>query len=165
MTDEMFYGAQQILDYCHLCENVYEYAKHLYKMVQAKYIPWAKDICKALKESNYQQVLDELKGYKDKSLGQGIVNLYGYISNNIQNIDYVTYEQKGYFIGSGAVESGNKIILQQRLKQAGMRWNEAPAQSLLTLRTKVESGLWKEDVEKVVFKHFANKSLKSTTEP
>jgi len=165
MTDEVFYGAQQILDYCHLCENVYEYAKHLHKMVQAKYMPWAKDICKALKESRYKQVLNELKGYEDKNFGQDTVNLYGYISNNIRNIDYATYEQKGYFIGSGAIESGNKIVLQQRLKQAGMRWNEATAQTLLTLRAKVESGLWKEDVEKLVFKHFANESLKPTTKP
>jgi hypothetical protein len=71
----------------------------------------------------------------------------GYITNNIKNIDYAAYEQKGYFIGSGAIESGNKIVLQQRLKQAGMRWNVETAQNLLTLKAKAESGLWHTDVE------------------
>jgi hypothetical protein len=57
------------------------------------------------------------------------------------------YEQKGYFIGSGAIESGNKIVLQQRLKQAGMRWNVETAQNILKLKAKTESGLWHTDVE------------------
>jgi len=60
---------------------------------------------------------------------------------------YAAYEQKGYFIGSGAIESGNKIILQDRLKRAGMRWNTQTAQAMLTLKTKSESGLWYHDVE------------------
>jgi hypothetical protein len=55
--------------------------------------------------------------------------------------------QKGYFIGSGTVESGNKTVLRQRLKQAGMRWNVDTAQNLLTLKAKAESGLWHSDVE------------------
>jgi hypothetical protein len=80
------------------------------------------------------------------------VNLYDYIENNIDNIDYAKYLKKGYFIGSGAVESGNKIVLQRRLKQAGMRWNAKTAQSLLTLISKEESGLWNLEVISAVLK-------------
>ena len=70
----------------------------------------------------------------------------------MNNIDYVTYESKGYFIGSGAIESGNKTILQDRLKRAGMRWSIATAQAMLTLKTKAESGLWFVDVEMPIAK-------------
>jgi hypothetical protein len=42
-------------------------------------------------------------------------------------------------------------VLQQRLKQAGMRWNVSTAQNLLTLKAKAESGLWHTDVELFVF--------------
>jgi len=61
-----------------------------------------------------------------------------------------SYEHKGYFIGSGAMESGNKVVMQQRLKQAGMRWNVETAQNLLTLKSKAESGFWNRDVENYI---------------
>ena len=75
------------------------------------------------------------------------VNLFGYLTNNIKHIDYAEYERKGYFIGSGAIESGNKLILQDRLKRSGMRWNTSTAQAMLTLKTKAESDIWFRDVE------------------
>jgi hypothetical protein len=96
--------------------------------------------------SEVANVLKELESHENKHMGNCQVNLYGYIANNINNIDYMAYEQRGYFIGSGAIESGNKIVMQQRLKQAGMRWNVETAQNLLTLKTKAESSLWHIDV-------------------
>ena len=148
MVEEFFPDAQQILDYFHLCENVYTYAKALFNMDALKYTPWAKSICTRLRASQYKLVLQELEPMKDKKPNGCSVNLYGYISNNIKNIDYAAYEKKGYFIGSGAIESGNKLILQDRLKRAGMRWNTETAQAMLTLKTKAESNTWFRDVEK-----------------
>jgi hypothetical protein len=142
IREEIFPDALQILDFYHLCENVHTFAKHLHNMDESKYRPWADDICKSLKKSQSQKVLKELLPWKEKKPGNCKVNLYGYLENNLDSIDYAKYIKMGYFIGSGAVESGNKIILQRRLKQAGMRWNKESAQSLLTLITKQESGLW-----------------------
>ena len=109
MVEELFPDAQQILDYYHLCENVSTYAKHLFKMDESKYKPWAKDICGKLKKGDFRHVLNELNAVPVPS--NCPVNLFGYITNNINNINYAEYEKKGYFIGSGAIESGNKIIL------------------------------------------------------
>ena len=147
MVDEIFHGAQQILDYYHLCENVSEFAKHIFKMDESMYKPWVADVCDSLRKSQHKKVLEDLKSYKSTTFGNGTVNLYTYISNNAGNIDYKTYEDKGYFIGSGAIESGNKLILQDRLKRAGMRWNVKTAQAMLSLKTKAESNLWFTDVE------------------
>jgi hypothetical protein len=146
MVAELYPDAQQILDFFHLSENVYEFAKALFKMDEDKYRPWAEDICEKLKASKYDEVLCCLRVYRDKPPSNSNVNLYSYIENNINSIDYAKYQQEGYFIGSGAIESGNRLVLQQRLKQPGMRWNEATAQPLLTLRAKYESGLWEKDV-------------------
>jgi hypothetical protein len=146
IVEEIFPDAQQILDYFHLCENVNTYAKHIFNMDESKYKSWAKDVCERLKDSGYRDVLLELKAFKDKKPSNCPVNLYGYISNNVNNIDYAVYEQKGYFIGSGAIESGNKLVLQDRLKRAGMRWNVNTAQAMLTLKAKAESNLWASDV-------------------
>ena len=146
MVDELYPDAQQILDFFHLSENVYEFAKALFKMDEVRYRPWAENLCERLKAGKYKDVLRDLLKYKKNPPPNSKVNLYEYIENNIDNIDYAKYQQKGYFIGSGAIESGNRLVLQQRLKQPGMRWNEYTAQPLLTLRAKYESGLWEKDV-------------------
>jgi hypothetical protein len=146
MVAELYPDAQQILDFFHLAENVYEFGKAMFKMDEAKYKPWAEGVCKKLKESRYSEVLCDLEKYKETPPPNSPVNLYRYIENNINNIDYSKYQKDGYFIGSGAIESGNRTVLQQRLKQPGMRWNEDTAQPLLTLRAKCESGLWEKDV-------------------
>jgi len=153
MVDELFPDAQQILDFFHLCENVNTFAKHLFGMEESKFKPWAKQICDSLRASCYNQVLAELKPFINKNLARCPVNLYGYIANNIKNIDYAEYEQKGYFIGSGAIESANKTVLQDRLKRAGMRWNINTAQAMLSLKSKAESNRWFVDVEKPFLHH------------
>lgn len=160
MKELLFPDAQQILDFYHLCENVYTYAKDIFNMEESVYKPWAARICRDLKKSRYKDVLKELESMDIRQTQKSPLNLHGYISNNILNIDYQSYLNKGYFIGSGAIESANKTILQKRLKQAGMRWNTDSAQSLLTLRAKRESGLWVKDVVIPAMKHFGgHKSL------
>jgi hypothetical protein len=150
MREELFPDAQQILDYYHLCENVNTFAKYLFGAEPSQYSPWANEICTLLKASKWVEVLDDLRNRRKPSLCP--VDLNGYIYNNIDNIDYAKYIEAGYFIGSGAIESGNKSVLQHRLKQAGMRWNVDTAQYLLTLRAKYKSKLWVQEVEQPVLK-------------
>lgn len=142
MKAELFPDAQQILDFFHLCENTHSFAKFIYKKDEEAGNKWAREICERLEDGKYKDVLRELEPYKNASVPAGTVNLYNYISNNKENIDYPAYKERGYFIGSGAVESGNKIVLQSRLKQAGMRWNPLTAQYMLSLKSKEKSGLW-----------------------
>jgi len=150
MKEELFgEDVVQILDFFHLSENVYSYGKAKFKMDESKYIPWAESKCKKLKDGKWEEVLGELnpaETYKNT------VNLYHYIETNKEHIDYPQYTEKGYFIGSGAIESSNKIIVQRRFKQAGMRWGVSTAQYLITLVTKWESGLWESDVVNKIYK-------------
>ena len=159
MVAEIFPDAQQILDFYHLCENVYTFAKALFNMDESRYAPWAKKACANLKASKHEIVLREIEPYKENPPNGCTVNLYGYISNNANNIDYDAYQKKGYFIGSGAIESGNKVILQDRLKRAGMRWNTETAQAMLTLKTKAESNIWHRDVEQPFIQECLTRSL------
>jgi len=153
VVEDLFPDAQHIIDYFHLCENVNTYAKHIFKMDEEKYKPWAKEICDKLRKGNCEQVVKILNSLKSNQTDNCPVNLLNYITNNVNHINYPEYEKNGYFIGSGAIESGNKIVLQDRLKRAGMRWNTETAQTLLTLRAKTESKLWTSDVEIPFLKH------------
>ncbi|MDR0622777.1 MAG: hypothetical protein LBJ61_13035, partial [Deltaproteobacteria bacterium] len=93
-------------------------------------------------------------------------NLLSYVENNINNIDYASYINNGWFIGSGAIENANRTVLQRRLKQPGMRWSIENAQHLLTLMAKDKSGLWENDVVKPVLAYFkADKGTMRTVFP
>lgn len=151
MVTEVFPDAQHILDLFHLKENVYEYAKNKFNFIESDFIPWADRICSLLENGNSETVLNELNPDEKYS---NCVNLYHYISEHIEHINYPEYKAKGYFCGSGAIESGNKIVLQKRLKQAGMRWEPQSAQYLLTLKSKYESGRWETDVVDFVKQYF-----------
>ncbi|MDR3301439.1 MAG: hypothetical protein LBT01_02765 [Spirochaetaceae bacterium] len=130
MCDEIFPDAVQILDFFHLKENIYSFGKYIFKNDAAQYVPWAEGIAGLLKKSEGGQALSELQKYKNKTYSDGLVNPYTYITNNINKIDCGGYKKAGYPIGSGAIESGNKSVLQRRCKQAGMQWDVTSAQYL-----------------------------------
>jgi hypothetical protein len=95
-----------------------------------------------MRESKTGEVLNRLEPYKDHKLPPGTVNPYTYIQHNRNKVDYAEYQRRGYYIGSGPIESANKTVVQKRCKQAGMMWNETNAQYMLTLKSKEESGPW-----------------------
>ncbi|NKB23031.1 MAG: hypothetical protein GKR87_01260 [Kiritimatiellae bacterium] len=57
-----------------------------------------------------------------------------YFENNAKRMQYKTFRETGYFIGSGVVEAGCKTVVGQRAKQSGMFWSVQGAQCVLSLR-------------------------------
>ncbi|MBR1660421.1 MAG: hypothetical protein IJ705_08890, partial [Oscillospiraceae bacterium] len=51
------------------------------------------------------------------------------------------------FVGSGAMESGNIRLMQNRMKLQGMRWKLKTGQNMLSLKAKYESGRWQNVVD------------------
>ena len=149
MASELFPDAVHIIDLFHLKENVGEYAKFIIGENSDQYHPWTNRICNSLEEGNWREVLKELKQFENRQLPQGVPNLYSYIENHHECLDYPSYKKKGYFVGSGAVESANRYVMQNRMKLPGMRWTKDGAQRMLALKAKFESSLWS-DVEKLV---------------
>jgi len=148
MCNEIFPDAIQILDLYHLKENIYRYAKYLYKDDPLKYTPWAEQVIDKIETGKAEEALNMIPEVTGK-LPAGVVNLSTYIENNRDKINYSDYKDKGFFVGSGAIESANKTVVQRRLKQSGMRWSVEGAQCMVTLRAKDESGLW--DKERTIF--------------
>lgn len=158
MKEELFCDAQQILDFYHLAENVTDFSKNIFDLDESEYKIWSKTMCDLLKESRHDIVLKEIKGLGNKLLSKSKFDLHNYISNNKNNIDYAAYIARGWYIGSGAIESGNKTVLQQRLKQAGMIWNKESAQYIVTLMAKAKSSQWITDVIEPVSRFFGNQT-------
>lgn len=68
----------------------------------------------------------------------------GYVRNNLHRMDYPRYRGEGWQIGSGHIEAACKAVVNQRLKQSGMRWGGDGADALCHLRAlyEGETGQW-----------------------
>ena len=64
----------------------------------------------------------------------------GYFRNNAERMRYPTYRELGLPIGSGAVESAAKHLVQQQMKRAGMGWSDLGARAILHLRCALLNG-------------------------
>ena len=65
-----------------------------------------------------------------------------YLWKNRRRMNYAAYRKAGFPISSGTVESAAKTLIQQRMKQAGMRWSRNGAQAMLALRARLLSDRW-----------------------
>ena len=67
-----------------------------------------------------------------------------YLEKRRERIRYAEFQANGYPIGSGAVESANKLVVEARLKGSGMHWAGEHVNPMVALRTVVCSGRWGE---------------------
>lgn len=67
-----------------------------------------------------------------------------YLWKNRQRMNYAAYRKAGLPISSGTIESAAKTLIQQRMKQAGMRWSRDGAHAMLALRARLLSDRWHE---------------------
>ena len=133
----------------HLIENIYDYAKYIFNEDMKKVEKFKNKIIGYCYSREYNLIVKELKKYKDVTIPKTVCNLPVYLENNKNKIDYSTYEYNGWFVGSGAIESSNKTVVQLRLKQAGMRWSVDGANYVIALRCMWESDHW-DKIEKIV---------------
>jgi hypothetical protein len=67
-----------------------------------------------------------------------------YLQKREAHMQYPTYQEAGWPIGSGSVESANKLVVEARLKGAGMRWERQNVNPMLVLRNAVCNRRWDE---------------------
>lgn len=68
----------------------------------------------------------------------------GYLGARFAQIQYARFRAAGYPIGSGTGESGNKVVVEGRLKGAGMHWHPDHVNPMVALRTVEYSDRWEE---------------------
>jgi hypothetical protein len=67
-----------------------------------------------------------------------------YLQKRRALMDYPTYQQQGWPIGSGSVESGHKLVMQARLKGPGMHWRPQHVNPMLAVRLALLNERWEE---------------------
>ena len=141
--------AVQIVDYYHACEHVHAIVNQLSFML-AHPEQLANQLIACLDRGDIDAMAKIITDMRLRpKLAARIDKQLDYFRVNAARMRYDSYEAKGWFIGSGQVESACKTIVAQRAKQSGMRWTIAGLDPIITMRALHQSGrdhlLWDEN--------------------
>jgi hypothetical protein len=132
----------EVLDWWHAVERLWTLA---HGCLSAEAAPaWVTAQKRQLLDDQLRQVLHAVRQLypRGANLPEGVRQAVGYLFSNRGRMRYGTFRRAGYAIGSGTVESACKVVVQQRMKQAGMRWSRNGAQAMLALRCALLSDRW-----------------------
>jgi hypothetical protein len=161
--------AVRILDFAHAMEYVskggqaaYEHiplpptdqalsSQQAAKRQQERFDQWLRAQGHELKTGEAQKVLAELERLRTLMQETGHLeavetldrSLY-YLRERREMIRYARFRAQGYPIGSGSVESAHKLVVQSRMKQAGMRWEPSHVNPMLAMRNLACNARWME---------------------
>ena len=142
---DAFADAISILDYYHACEHLHLFTSSYFtdkKTEQA----WAKRQKELLLENGVLEVIANIKELAGDN--KEALNLIAYYEGNKERMDYKNYRQMGCgIIGSGAIESAHRTVVQKRMKQSGQRWTVEGAQNMLNLRVTRKNLQWAKIIE------------------
>ena len=63
----------------------------------------------------------------------------GYVATTAERMAYPSLRLDGLPLGSGAIESAADLLLQRRMKRAGMRWSDHGGDAMLALLARLKS--------------------------
>jgi len=138
-----FPGVPQLLDLYHAAEHLHKTAKTLWPDAQAS--AWCEQRLKQLRAGELDDFFKELQEVAQEcepvdSDSSSPKKLLNYFESNRCRLGYAKAIENNLPVGSGVIESAGRHIVQQRLKQSGMRWSLPGAQAILNLRARHRSG-------------------------
>lgn len=102
-------------------------------------------LCHELKHSGGAQVVERLRSRVVEAGAPGETgSQLAYLEKREAQMDYPHFLAEQWPIGSGSVESANKLVVEERLKGAGMHWAEQNVNPMLALRNAICSDRWEE---------------------
>lgn len=134
----------QILDWWHAVQYLWTIAGVALGDDQAAAHTWVDTQKRCLAQSNLRQVMRNTRRLfpRTQPLPDPVLKSLTYLFRNRWRMCYREFRAAGCPIGSGTVESACKLVVQQRMKQAGMRWSRDGAQAMLALRSALLSDRW-----------------------
>jgi hypothetical protein len=137
--------ARRILDFPHAAQRICQIGEAVLGAEHASLRAWQSRELHQLKHEGPERVLESLRTFAAANLSVPLIaeNL-AYLEKRVAHMQYPSFVAEGWPIGSGMVESANKLVVEARLKGAGMHWSRASVNGLLALRNAVCNDRWAE---------------------
>jgi hypothetical protein len=148
--------SRQILDFYHAAEYLTNVADAQFARDLKARKQWLNDACKSLKHdpSGPQILVEQMQGFLASQKLPGprakIKAALTYFKNQQPLMKYAEHLSQNLPLGSGVTEAACKTIVKQRLCCSGMKWKEAGAAVVLSLRTLSHTiGRWEQFWSKI----------------
>jgi hypothetical protein len=136
--------AVRILDFAHAAEYINEIGQTVRAAGGRLPARWLEGVLHRLKQQGPERVLTHLAWLTAHYPGALMQEKLAYLQKREAQMQYPTFQAAGWPIGSGSVESANKLVVEARLKGAGMRWRRQNVNPMLVLRNAVCNREWKQ---------------------
>jgi hypothetical protein len=132
------------LDWCHAVHHVSLALEHLVENNEERRRLFKK-LRKWLKQGDWWDVVQELSQLgKDLPADHALWTEISYLDRHGEegHLDYARFRRRGVPLGSGAIESAIRRVINLRLKGNSISWYEGNAEGMLLLRCLVLSNRW-----------------------
>jgi hypothetical protein len=140
----------EVLDWCHAVHHLSLALQDLGLSEEERAREYAQ-LRRSLKAGRSRVVIEELEARaagrpEDAAVWREI----GYLSRHAEagRLRYDCFRYRGVPLGSGAIESTIRRVLNLRLKGTSLFWEESNAEAVIQLRAAVLSGRWEERLER-----------------
>jgi hypothetical protein len=163
-TDYHCPHAVRILDFSHAAEHISPIGEFLHGEQTLENKTWLNEHLHQLKHEGPTKLLAELQKLQRRHPTVALIRSNSaYLKKRQAQMQYPAFQAQGWPIGSGIVESGNKLVVEARLKGAGMHWAEQNVNPMLAIRNVICSSRWQEDWPKIEAQMRAPKEKRTAT--
>ncbi len=134
--------AQHIIDWPHAVSYLYNAGAALYGSGSADCTAWTNTWADRLWAGEGEAVVAELARLEATAELEEVRAARQYIERRVDLMRYAAFRQCGYPVGSGIAESGNKVVIEDRLKGAGKHWQRENVSPMAALRCLSANALW-----------------------
>jgi len=138
--------AVRILDFPHAVQHLSLAAQAVYGSGTAAASEWLGQQAHRLRHGDPTDVLTAVADLTAEATTMeataSVTSCHAYLASRQSHLTYAAFADHGYPLGSGSVESGQKLVVQARLKGPGMHWTRVAVNDLLALRGIERSGRW-----------------------
>ena len=139
----------EVLDWCHAVHHL-SLALQASGLSEEERTERYARLRRSLKKGRSRDVIEELEGLAaGRPEGAAVWREIGYLIRHSEagRLRYDCFRCRGVPLGSGAIESTIRRVLNLRLKGTSLFWEESNAEAVIQLRAAVLSGRWEERLE------------------
>jgi len=142
LAAEQFGDRIEIVDYYHASQHLWDVARALHPDDPSTVAAWARPLARRLRDDGIAPVLDALAAATappGTAAADVLRRERAFFRANADRMAYPSFKAQGFPIGSGAVESAARHVIQLRMKRPGMRWSDLGGRAIAALRSRLRS--------------------------
>ena len=140
----------RVADFYHAVEHLTAVAELRATWPEWRRKKWVSRMRRRLKNGKVDLVIADIRLLCNGPNAPKIKTELAYFEERRESMRYDRFRKRGSPLGSGAMESAVRRVVNLRMKGAGIFWSRPAAEAMLHLRCYLKAGRWGEIVSRVI---------------